>query len=373
MANGKIERRAEAIWIEKKSYWQIKVQKNGERKAFTCSKAGKRGKHEAEAKADKWLALQTKEMRFGAAWDAFLAHEKATTGTPNYNKIESIGRLWILPNIRDQAWIASISPAMWAVCVDAPYREKKLSRRTCKNVRTTISGFINFCRRNRWAIEPLERGDIAPPRNAKIGKRTVLNPDALKILFAVDWITKYKRQEKAMQIYAWRLIVVLGLRRGELCGLRREDIKDGILTIKRSINSMNEETAGKNDNARRSIYLPKAALDILADQRTSLMDRGIKSPWLFPDASGDRLDPNHLKKQWDTYRRQHGMGCTLHELRHTFISMVKSDMPAELVKATVGHSDDMDTFGVYGHEFSDDMKRAAGIIDTVITRNLANP
>ncbi len=52
------------------------------------------------------------------------------------------------------------------------------------------------------------------------------------------------------------------------------------------------------------------------------------------------------------------------------MSLVKADMPEQLVKATVGHSDDMDTFGVYGHEINDDMKRAAVIIDQVFSRVL---
>ena len=215
MATKKNERRAEAIWIEKKHYWQIKVQRDGERKAFTSSLPGRRGKHEAAAKADEWLESRTADMRFGAAWAAFLAHEKANMGEPNYVKVESLGRLWIERHIRATAWIAGITPAMWAVCVDAPFKEKQLSRRTCKNVRTTIGSFISFCRRNRWDVEPLERGDVVAPRGAKIGERTVLRPEAFKTLFAVDWITKYKRQQKSPLIYAWRLIVVLGLRRGE--------------------------------------------------------------------------------------------------------------------------------------------------------------
>ena len=38
----------------------------------------------------------------------------------------------------------------------------------------------------------------------------------------------------------------------------------------------------------------------------------------------------------------------LYELRHTFVSVVKT-LPAGEVKGLVGHSQDMDTFGVYGH------------------------
>lgn len=39
---------------------------------------------------------------------------------------------------------------------------------------------------------------------------------------------------------------------------------------------------------------------------------------------------------------------TPYELRHTFVSIAKS-LPAGMVKSIVGHSESMDTFGVYGH------------------------
>lgn len=44
------KRRSEAIWIESKAYWQIKVQKDDVRKAFTSAVKGRKGKHEAEPK-----------------------------------------------------------------------------------------------------------------------------------------------------------------------------------------------------------------------------------------------------------------------------------------------------------------------------------
>ncbi len=63
----KIKRVSEAVWIESKSYWQIKVQRVGVRKAFASSLKGRKGKHEAENKADEWLAKGTEDIRFPAA------------------------------------------------------------------------------------------------------------------------------------------------------------------------------------------------------------------------------------------------------------------------------------------------------------------
>ena len=87
------KRRAEAIWIESKQYWQVKVQKNGVRKGFTSTTPGRRGKHEAENKADEWLERGTSEMRFTQAWEIYMQDQKKRSGTSNVTKLDQYYRL----------------------------------------------------------------------------------------------------------------------------------------------------------------------------------------------------------------------------------------------------------------------------------------
>lgn len=123
------------------------------------------------------------------------------------------------------------------------------------------------------------------------------------------------------------------------------------------------ETSGKNNNPRRYIVLPKRAIEVLDAQKQMLKERSIIS--VFPDESGGVLDPNHLFRKWKTYRKQYGIACTLHEMRHTLISIAKADMPDQLIKRIVGHSKSMDTFGVYGHDVDGELERAANILDDI--------
>lgn len=362
---------SEAIWIESKSYWQVKVQRDGVRKAFTSSIKGRKGKHAAEAKADVWLESGTTDMRLDEAWAQFLAYHKDHNGTSNYENIEINGRLRILPLLRLKK-LSKITPVMWQQCLDEA-AAAGLSRRSCLNIRQSITAFITFARRNRWTVETLIPGDLQVPNSAAPTKqKNILQPEDLKILFSVDTCTRWNRIEPVHYIYAFRFLTVTGLRRGELCGLKREDVRNGILTISRSINSYNEVTSGKNDNARRVIVLPKIAQNILDEQRLMLRREGIISPWLFPDEDGDCTDPKIFYERWDRYRKQHGISSTLHELRHTFVSANKADMPLELLKSIVGHSVSMDTIGVYGHEVDGEKLRAAGIVDDVFDRLLGN-
>lgn len=363
-------RRSEAIWIESKGYWQIKVQKDGVRKAFTSSRPGRKGKHEAEGKADQWLESGTTEMKFDAAWQNYLQWQKDHNGTGNYAKYESLGRLYLIPNIGARR-LSAISPAMWQRCIDAG-AANGLSRRSCANIRQCISAFLTHARLERWEHVKLEPGDLKIPNAAApASAKRVLQPDMIRILFDCDTIMRYGKPVPAHYIHAWRMYVATGLRRGELCGLRQEDVAHGEITIRRNINTHNEITLGKNDNARRTMALTGVSRAILADQQAMLLAQGISSPWLFPDEHGERANPNSVYKHWITYCKQHGFQSSIHELRHTFISLNKADLPLELLKATVGHSSSMDTIGTYGHEVSGDRERAAEIIDAVLQRVLA--
>ena len=84
------ERKNEARWIENRNRWQINVQKDGARRTFCSPIPGKKGKIEAEKKADKWLedGDANDTIRLNKLWELFLADTKDSTGSANYVKHE---------------------------------------------------------------------------------------------------------------------------------------------------------------------------------------------------------------------------------------------------------------------------------------------
>lgn len=363
-----IERRAEAKWIESKKYWEIKVQKNGVRDSFRSSTKGRKGKHEAEAKADKWLATGTSEMRFDAAWELFMKQVKANTGTGNYINTEKAGRLYLLPSLRLKK-LSSITRSDWQSCITSMVekRDKPLSERTCRNTISTINSFLTFCDGEHMEFSPIKKPLTIPSNATPTKEKKILQPDGLRILFSDSKMPYRKKVIDAFYINAWRFYVVTGLRRGELVGLRQEDVSR-LLTVRRNINNLLEETHGKNDNARRTMVLSNIASSILADQRRMLENLGIKSKWVFPDPHGERSDPNLVYKHWKKYCEYHGFESTVHELRHTFVSINKVGTPEVLIKSLVGHSVSMDTIGVYGHEVDGEKELAAQYVDAAFNK-----
>lgn len=369
------DRRAEAIWIDTRQRWQINAQRDGKRKTFTSSIPGRRGKHEAEAKADDWLdAGQPDDMRFDAAWAIYLDYLKRNTGTANHYAAETIGRNWIL-DAEDATRISrkrlsKIKLKDLQELVTAA-GEAGRARRTCKNIKDKLSGFFHYAENQGWEYS-VDPSKIVLPTQAKVGKRKVVQPDALNVLFTMDTVQKNGQTIPCFYVHAFRFLVVTGYRRGELCGFMRSDYDAPVLTVNRSINDHNEITQGKNANARRTNVLSKRAQQILADQQAMLNRLGIDSPWLFPGRDGEHLDPRTLYNYWlRIYAKQHGITASLHELRHTFVSIARIEMPEALLKDFVGHSVSMDTFGIYGHEIDGDKQRAADIIDAVFDRVLA--
>ena len=111
-------------------------------------------------------------------------------------------------------------------------------------------------------------------------------------------------------------------------------------------------------------------MDILLAQMSLLKRKGIKSKYIFPNMHGEQIRANGLYDIWCRICKRHGIGhVSVHELRHTFISICK-DVPLHLLKLQVGHSPSMDTFGQYGHTVEGEMELAAQKIETAFSTML---
>ncbi len=124
------------------------------------------------------------------------------------------------------------------------------------------------------------------PTDAPVGKRTILQPDTVDVLFSNDTTLWCGQVKPGFYIHAYRFLFLVVLRRGELCGIKTEDIKDGVLDLHRAFNRLGKETQGKNKNALRQIKLPSMAMQTVEEQKAMLKQRGIISPWLFPNDRG---------------------------------------------------------------------------------------
>jgi integrase len=356
---------ATAFWIN--NHWKIAVQKEGIRRQFYDSTPGKRGKALCEAKAREWLESRSlTDPRFSEAWDEFMTQRKKDVSTTYYEETNSFGITWLLPALGKKK-LSSITPMDFQRIVDA-MADAGRAKKTVRDFLGVVSAFSKYCRKNRYEFEQPEDLTI---RGAEKKQKRVLSTSDMNTVFTADTTTDHGRIIPEHYIHAFRFCIVTGERRGEVAGLRWDDIADGRIHLQRSINRLQEETPGKTENAQRTIPVSRLVSQILEDQKAYLRKAGVISPWVFPEEDGAMTKPDHMYRHWKHFCDVHDIpAITFHEIRHTAISLYKADMPEELTKRLVGHSESMDTFGVYGHEVDGDLERTAGIMDKVLGQYL---
>lgn len=93
-----------AQWLPNQKRWQIKVQKDGQRRTFTSAKPGRTGQREANAKADDWLdeGICSTTKRCLEVWNEYLISVRATAGTSYAQQVEKFGQNYILPVVGDR-------------------------------------------------------------------------------------------------------------------------------------------------------------------------------------------------------------------------------------------------------------------------------
>ena len=357
-----------ATWIAARNRWQINVQKDGRRKTFTSSTPGRTGQREANAKADAWLDdnIDNTNIRVNQLIAQYLDSLKQKTSCEHYTNTKRLCDQYLSPEIGNKK-ISSLTEQDLQSIIDKAFKKtnKKgdtyyLSKKSLQNIRAMIMNFLKFCRKKKATTLFLE--DLVIPKAARCKQKKILSPSDISALFTVDTTLLRNCRVFDDYIYAYRFAVLTGLRPGELRGIKKEDVIGRTLKISRSINIYNEITNGKNDNALRLIHLSDLSYAVLQNQ----LDLHQNAEYLFNINS-----TSTFLHRWKRYCESNDITPTsLYELRHTFVSVAKL-LPEGQVKQLVGHSKDMDTFGIYSHEMSGDGERTANDLNSIFDKILS--
>lgn len=363
---------ATAIWSDKEQRWKIDETKHGVRKVFTSSKPGRPGKLEVNRKKRDWEDNESerRDWKFEKCWQMFLAMIVDKRGkTESYVQNEMYGRLYLLPAFEKKK-ASSITLDQWQAVISTArpcgkkrkdqtvyYQTEALSKKTLMNLRNAILMFCRFAR-DRKMIDAIPDGLYIPVKAPTVGKSS-LQPDELKRLFEPcgEWY-----------INALRFEVLTGLRPGEVLGLQKADYKNGVVTIRRARNCRNIETVGKNDNARRTIALHELAINEIEIQLEK--SKEFETEWIFCNFYGGPGTQKGAYNAWRRIAKERDLSGSPYGLRHTFVSMMQNDLPEQMVKAIIGHSANMDTYGVYAHAVTGDMQKSAKIQNIVFEKAL---
>ena len=160
------------------------------------------------------------------------------------------------------------------------------------------------------------------------------------------------------------LALATGMRRGEILGLRWQDIdlEKGSLQVRRTLIYLAyygfKEGEPKTETSRRKIVLPLFVVEALKRHRAAQLEARLKAgaAWIdrdlvFGNRRGDYLMPTTLVKQFSLLLKDVGLPrMRFHDLRHSAATLLLSmGVPMKVVQELLEHSSFSTTADVYSH------------------------
>lgn len=181
----------------------------------------------------------------------------------------------------------------------------------------------------------------------------------------------------------WILAIGVGLRRGELVGLRWQDIDldTRTLRVEQQIQRMKGRglvaTEPKSRESRRVIKLPASVVAALREHRArQAVERLAAGPaWtdtglVFTTEGGNARDPRNILRRFQEALTAAGLPKRkLHECRHTAASLLFAEgVAGRVVQEILGHSDIRLTLATYTHVMPALHDDAMSKMDAVLSR-----
>jgi integrase len=221
-----------------------------------------------------------------------------------------------------------------------------LSPKTVRNQLVLLGLIFKTARRWRWVSEnPLELVD--PPPLDDTDTETLSAADVASVLKAYRELEQGSEEADVAWYAAARRMTTLalstGLRRGELLGLRWQDVEllDRRLHVRQAF-VRNELTTPKSKAGKRTIELGTVATAVLEEQFAASLHRAPESVVFCHPALGTPLDPSKLTTYARKALERAGVGEGFrpwHGLRHTALTeTAAAGVPSMFVQAKAGHA-----------------------------------
>lgn len=237
-----------------------------------------------------------------------------------------------------------------------------------KTVRNTISllssSYDNAIRLGQIAKNPCRMLEL--PKSEKKDIDIFNRQDISTFLQALS-------EERIDYIVGYELALFCGMRRSEILGLKEEDVNIPFRCV--SINKSRHRIKGrdfvkttKTEMSKRTLALPDFVLE---DIKRLIEEHHSKeyevSDYLIQDGFGKPLTPSALTQNIFRIEERVGLpSVSLHDLRHTFASMLNSaNVDIAMISRELGHSSINTTLGIYTHVFGNVTEASRSIADNL--------
>src|SRR5215210_1809715 len=326
-----------------------------------CYIYGKTRKEVAEkltkriADRDSGLIFDAGKMTLGEYLDRWLSDSvKGTVRVSTYERHEAIIRLHIKPSI-GRVGLKKLTPTH----VRSLYREKLnsglLAPATVRKIHSTLHKALSQAVSD--GIVPRNAADVKAPRPTPEEMRPLSEDEARAFLE-----TARESGDRFEALYV--LAITTGLRRGELLGLRWDDVdlERGMLRVGRAlVREGGRHTLGetKTRRGRRQINLTPRTVSAIRTHRKKQLEEKTKLAGLHQDHSlifasevGTPMNPENLvKRSFKPLLKKAGLPeIRFHDLRHTCATLLLGrGVHPKLVQELLGHATIAMTLDTYSH------------------------
>ena len=240
---------------------------------------------------------------------------------------------------------------------------------TMHKIKRTLRAILSHAKKQRLINDNYASADyIDFPKRPSKEIDYMNDEDAKKFYAAADAYPDIRYKTAAM------ILLLTGMRRGELCGLEWSDIdfNEATITIARSVTTVSGfgvvEKEPKTESSKRVIAISDKLISVLTEYKEwydayqyDMGDRWQGAGRLFVAEEGKRLYPgtidNWVHKICDEAGLPHR---TVHSLRHTNITMqIAAGVPLVTVSGRAGHARTSTTTDIYSHFLKSSDKSAA--------------
>lgn len=361
-------RRGENIWKRKDGRWEARYIKSrtADGRAIYGSVYAKTYK-EVKQKRDAILPLPNNNrpdngtISFASVVHEFLSEKKPKVKFSTYTRYVENAERYIIPYLGSIPVFNISQTEIDRFSLHLQSKEKKngqaLSSKTVKDILAVLKQVINHARRKKYIASPNLIIEAPKPTKHAIQIFSHKEQDILESISV--------SQDDPMK-YGIYLSLYTGLRIGELCALRWEDLdlERAILSVNHTvqrIRDFNQETgnktrliisAPKTDSSLRQIPLPDAInqhlLKIKSDSAAS--DRAF-----FLTGTIKLIEPRNYYEKYKKYLKAVDLeGYNFHALRHTFATRcIEKGIDPKALSEILGHASVQITLDRYVHPTMD--------------------
>ena len=247
--------------------------------------------------------------------------------------------------------------------IEAKGQPKGLSPKTVRNIHQVISSAMDFARSQKLIAGNPTDGCALPK----------LEHRELKTL-PVEQLASFLREAKESGVFEMYYIeLATGLRRGELLGLKWEDLnlEQGTLRVQRQVARIDGEVVEaplKTKNSYRTISLGGDAVGILNEQRKKCGG----SEYVFPSPTGGPISPDSVIQMLHRVLKRAGLPkVRFHDLRHTFATVaLQNGVDIKTVSGMLGHYSAGFTLDTYAHVTTQAQREAAKTMGNILSSAL---